>query len=117
MPSKLEVMMDQILKKKFNKRIHSGYDPEDVDQFFDGVITYLNEINISNNTFGNDVKLLKDEMNKLKEQIQQKNDVINTQNEQLDYYKRNGYEGARVSNELSHLREELANIKAEKPKK
>ncbi|MDR3330420.1 MAG: DivIVA domain-containing protein [Mycoplasmataceae bacterium] len=114
MPNKLEVMMDQILKKKFNKRIHSGYDPEDVDQFFDGVITYLEKSNLTTIELANEINSLKDEISKLKEQMQKKNDVIATQNEQLDYYKKNGYDNARVSSEVSHLREELAGLKTAK---
>ncbi|MDR0856894.1 MAG: DivIVA domain-containing protein [Mycoplasmataceae bacterium] len=35
---------DKILNKKFNKKIHSGYDPEDVDEFFDDVIKYINSV-------------------------------------------------------------------------
>jgi DivIVA domain-containing protein len=39
----------EILDKKFNKKIRSGYDPEDVDLFFDEVIKFLQEIHASTN--------------------------------------------------------------------
>ena len=33
-----------ILNKKFEPKIHAGYDPKDVDSYFDEVIEYLKEV-------------------------------------------------------------------------
>jgi DivIVA domain-containing protein len=111
MPNKLEVMMDEILQKKFGKRIHSGYDPEDVDHFFDYVITYLNEVNVNVNRLQEELKTQQGDVVKLKEQIEQKNNTINTLNSQIDYFRREGYDHQRHSNEIINLREEIANLK------
>jgi DivIVA domain-containing protein len=110
MPNKLEVMMNEILQKKFSKRIHSGYDPEDVDKFFDYIISYLNEVNINSNRLHEQLKSLEEDNRKLKEQIEQKNNSINTLNNQVDYYRREGYDHQRQSSEMSHMREKLAEL-------
>jgi DivIVA domain-containing protein len=110
MPNKLEVMMDEILRKKFSKRIHSGYDPEDVDKFFDYVISYLNEVNINSNGLYEELKNLQAENLKLKEQLEQKNNVINTLNNQIDYFRKEGYDNQRQSSELISMRAQLAEL-------
>jgi DivIVA domain-containing protein len=110
MPNKLEVMMNEILQKKFSKRIHSGYDPEDVDKFFDYIISYLDEVNINSNRLHEQLKSLEEDNRKLKEQIEQKNNSINTLNNQVDYYRREGYDHQRLSSEMSHMREKLTEL-------
>ena len=37
-------IVKEILEKKFKKSIFSGYDPFDVDHFFDQVIIYINDM-------------------------------------------------------------------------
>ena len=36
--------LEEILNKKFKSKIHSGYDPEDVDLFFDDIISYISKV-------------------------------------------------------------------------
>ena len=38
-------IVKEILEKKFKKSIFSGYDPFDVDNFFDRIIIYINDPN------------------------------------------------------------------------
>jgi DivIVA domain-containing protein len=37
-------IVKEILEKKFKKSIFSGYDPFDVDNFFDRMIIYINDL-------------------------------------------------------------------------
>ncbi|MDR0740077.1 MAG: DivIVA domain-containing protein [Mycoplasmataceae bacterium] len=117
MPNKIEVMMNEILNKKFSKRIHSGYDPEDVDKFFDYVIAYLREVNGSFNNLQDEFRVMKNEIRSLDEQLKQKNNTIVTLNGQIEYYRVNGYDNQRVSNEMATLRSEIVKLKNEKTNK
>jgi DivIVA domain-containing protein len=110
MPNKLQVMMDEILQKKFSKRIHSGYDPEDVDKFFDYVITYLNEVNINSARLFEKLKETENENRQLKEQLEQKNNSINALNGQIEYFRREGYDNQRQSSEMTYLRDKVAEL-------
>jgi DivIVA domain-containing protein len=114
MPNKIEVMMNEILNKKFSKRIHSGYDPEDVDKFFDYVNIYLQEVNGNFNNLQSELQTMQKEIHSLNEQLKQKNNTIITLNGQIDYYRANGYDNQRVSNEMANLRSEVAKLKNEK---
>ncbi|MDR2369751.1 MAG: DivIVA domain-containing protein [Mycoplasmataceae bacterium] len=110
MPNKLEVMMEEILQKKFSKRIHSGYDPEDVDNFFDYVISYLNDINIDSNRLYAELKNSQLENHRLKEQLQQKTSTIDALNGQIEYFHKEGYSNLRQSQEMLHVRNKLSEI-------
>ncbi|MDR1991745.1 MAG: DivIVA domain-containing protein [Mycoplasmataceae bacterium] len=111
MSNKLEVMMNEILNKKFRKRIHSGYDPEDVDVFFDYVIQYLKEMNRNVQLMQDESKNNQKEILKLKEELQQKNNTITTLDNQVNYFRKEGYDNQRLSNEVVKMREEIANWK------
>jgi DivIVA domain-containing protein len=110
MPNKLEVMMEEILAKKFSKRIHSGYDPEDVDKFFDYIISYLNEVNINSNRLFEELQKYQLDNRKLKGQLEQKNNTINTLNSQVEYFRKEGYDNQRHSSEMTHMREKIAEL-------
>lgn len=45
-----------ILNKRFKSKIHAGYDPEDVDMFFDEVINYIQEVKKLATNFTNELK-------------------------------------------------------------
>ncbi|MDR0674788.1 MAG: DivIVA domain-containing protein [Mycoplasmataceae bacterium] len=111
MSNKLEVMMNEILHKKFSKRIHSGYDPEDVDKFYDYIITYLKEVDSNCNRLYEELKKCQLENQDLKKQLEQKNNSINTLNNEINYLRKEGYDNQRQSNEMRHLREEIIKLK------
>ncbi|MDR1235082.1 MAG: DivIVA domain-containing protein [Mycoplasmataceae bacterium] len=117
MPNKLEVMMEEILNKKFGKRIHSGYDPEDVDAFFDYVISYLQDVNRDVSSLQNELKAKDGDVQKLKESLEQKNNTIATLNGQVEYYRANGYDYQRISSEMSSLRDIVNKKESEKKSK
>lgn len=65
--------VEYILNKKFKSKIHAGYDPDDVDSFFDEMITYIQDVKKLASNCNHEIKErekiiahLKDENSKLK---------------------------------------------------
>jgi DivIVA domain-containing protein len=109
MSNKLELKQKEILEKKFNKSIHSGYDPEDVDTFFDEVIDYLNEVNDITKKIYDENTRLNQEISKLHDEIERKDQLIQTNVQELDNLKAEGYSNKRTSDEIRQLREAIRN--------
>jgi DivIVA domain-containing protein len=111
MSNKLELKQKEILEKKFMKSIHAGYDAEDVDNFFDQVIKYLDEVNEVTKEIYNENSRLAQEIKKYQEEIERKNQTIQTNVQELDELKKEGYSNKRVSDQIRHLREEFQSKK------
>ena len=107
-------MREDILNKKFNKKIHSGYDPEDVDVFFDGVISYLNELNAQANTLLGQYHKVCDENKRLNAIIMEKDNRIRLLEHNINQYNLEGYSNQRTHQEMQSLRSELNELKKEK---
>ena len=100
----------EILEKKFKKSIFSGYDPFDVDQFFDKIITYLNDLLEIKVSLENEIELWKKKYCKL---IEQKNNLINQntilKNEIIEYQKE-GYGQKHLNRRIDKLEEKYNTI-------
>jgi DivIVA domain-containing protein len=107
MSNKLELKQKEILEKKFAKSIHAGYDAEDVDVFFDQVIKYLDEVNEITKEVYNQNSFLTQEIKRLQDEIERKNQIIQTNVQELEQLKKEGYSNKRVSDELRSLRDEV----------
>ena len=66
-----------ILNKKFEPKIHAGYDPKDVDSYFDEVIEYLKEVKklvdeelLSRKKIDEEISFLKSKINDLKDTLE-----------------------------------------------
>ena len=110
MTNKLDQMLDEILNKKFNKKIHAGYDPEDVDAFFDYVINYLKELNVEANKLFSKTNNSLDEIKKLNLVIYEKNKHIEMLQQQIDEYKQNGYDNQRLQQKLQSLEQKIESV-------
>lgn len=91
---------DLILNKKFNSKIHAGYDPVDVDTFYDEVIEYIKqvqqfqiELNKSKSSYEQEIVALKRENELLKES------KAKLQAE-LDELKKEGYSNIKIIEEV-----------------
>ena len=92
-----------ILNKKFEPKIHAGYDPKDVDSYFDEVIEYLKEVK----------KLVDEELlsrKKIDEEIsflRKKNDdlekVILAKEKQIQEYEEEGKTNVAILKRLDKL--------------
>lgn len=110
MTNKLDQMMHEILNKKFNKKIHSGYDPEDVDAFFDYVNNYLREINTQANNLLASLQNAQKERDALNIAVNEKNKTIERLQNEIDELKAEGYNNQRLSSELSELKKKIGKI-------
>jgi DivIVA domain-containing protein len=117
MSSSLKQKIHEILNKKFEKRIHSGYDPEDVDLFFDGVINYLNDVNTVVNDLDKTNKEFQEQVKKLNEQLEQKNQQIQLISEENRVLKAEGYGNQKQAADLRSLREQIQELQSKQNKK
>lgn len=102
---KLANKIEKILNKKFNRCIHSGYDPEDVDSFFDEVITFLQEVNVIADELSLTNQNLVNEIKQLKEQLSQKDQTIQTLTQEIITLKEEGYNNQRINSQVRKLEE------------
>ncbi|GHU30517.1 hypothetical protein FACS1894166_00310 [Bacilli bacterium] len=96
MANPIDEELKQILEKKFNKSIHAGYDPEDVDGFFDGVSRFIIKIRDA-------AQELKGNEAQLHEKIKQLNNQIETLNkgnlaltQEIETLRKDGYGSQRT---------------------
>jgi DivIVA domain-containing protein len=108
MPNHLELKMQEILDKKFEKTIHAGYSPEDVDLFFDQVIEFIKTTNADVNKIYNDYKKMQEEITSLKNIIHQKEQTIKTLSEANKLLHDEGYTNMRTMNEMSEMKKKMA---------
>ncbi|MDR3163740.1 MAG: DivIVA domain-containing protein [Mycoplasmataceae bacterium] len=104
---KLTSKMEEILNKKFNRRIHSGYDPEDVDSFFDSIIAFLQDVNTVVGELDTHNQNLLIEIKQLKEQLNQKDQTIQTLSQEINTLKSEGYSNQRIGSQLRKMSEDL----------
>ncbi|MDR0825776.1 MAG: DivIVA domain-containing protein [Mycoplasmataceae bacterium] len=70
MPNPIDEQLKLILDKKFNKSIHAGYDPEDVDAFFDEVSQFIIKIRDAAQDLKSNEKQLQERIKQLGNQIE-----------------------------------------------
>ena len=110
--------VDEILNKKFKSKIHSGYDPEDVDTFFDETIEYIKTVDEYRKSLDDIVNGYERKINLLISQIDDKEKMINTLQTKLDEMNKDGYSYKYIMNRLNKLEGQAqknnSNIKEEK---
>jgi len=84
--------VEEILNKQFKKSIFSGYDPLDVDEFFDQVCEYLKLNDKRVKEAESTAKELKDKNDSLTEQVKQLQQELSQCQTLIEEYKRNGYD-------------------------
>ena len=117
MSNTLKQKIHEILNKKFEKRIHSGYDPEDVDLFFDDVINYLNEVNAIVDDLDKSSKEYQEQIKKLNEQLEHKKQTIQLLSEENNILKREGYGNQKQASDIRSLHEQIKNLESKLEKK
>ena len=111
--------VEEILNKKFKSKIHSGYDPEDVDLFFDGLITYINNVNEYRKNMDNIVKNYEAKINKLRSDSIEKDKMIVALQSKVDQFIKEGYGNSYIINRIAKIESQFKknNQKNEKNKK
>lgn len=99
--------LEEILNKKFKSKIHSGYDPEDVDLFFDDIISYISKVNEYRKSMDGIVKNYEAKINKLKSDVIEKDKMINTLQSKVDGLVKEGYGNAYLMNRISKIESQV----------
>lgn len=103
-------ILKEILEKKFKKSIFSGYDPYDVDLFFDKTIAYINDLLEIKGSLENEIELWKKKYFKL---LEQKNILVNQNTilkNEISEYQKEGYGQKHLNNRIDKLEEKYKNI-------
>ena len=103
-------IVKEILEKKFKKSIFSGYDPYDVDLFFDKTILYIKDILEVNSSLENEIELWRKKYFKM---LEQKNNLDN-QNKilknEINEYQKEGYGQKHLNHRIDKLEEKSKTI-------
>jgi len=114
MSNKYKDLTREILEKKFIKKLQAGYDPLDVDEFFDKVINEIGNLVTSLEILeSNNNKLVKDIENFKKELISREK-IIETLNNELNDLKKDGYDSYRTSESIRKLKADVEEMKNKK---
>ncbi len=100
----------EILNKQFRQKIHAGYDPEDVDQFFDDVIAYIKKIETDYNQINEKLKDNQSIIDDLKKQINNKENIIASLKEELKHYQDEGYSNKILNDRVNTLENTIKTI-------
>ncbi len=103
-------IVKEILDKKFKKSIFSGYDPLDVDHFFDKTIAYINDLLKIKCSLESEIESWKIKYCKL---LEQKNGLI-TQNtilkNEISEYQKEGYGQKHLNKRMDKLEQKYKTI-------
>jgi len=92
--------VEEILNKQFKKSIFSGYDPLDVDEFFDQVIEFLKLNDKRVKEAESIAKELKEKNDSLIEQVKQLQQQLSQCETLIKEYKNNGYDNIIKKNQF-----------------
>lgn len=103
-------IVKEILKKKFKKSIFSGYDPFDVDNFFDRMIIYINDLLEIKSSLENEIESWK---KKYCELLEQKKNLVNQNTilkNEINEYQKEGYGQKHLNRRMDKLEEKCKTI-------
>lgn len=104
---------NKILNKKFNKSLYAGYDPVDVDSFFDEVINYINEVSDFDEKTKEQSSVIEKKYKELVEQNKQYKEEIQDLKTQVDKFIKEGYGQKHIMDQMTELRKEIKSLKQE----
>lgn len=92
-----------ILNKKFKTKVHAGYDPDDVDEFFDQTINYIKQVRELEKNYNTQLENLKKELTKANTSIENQQKMLNTIQSENDELKKEGYGNNVLSKKITDL--------------
>lgn len=112
--NKYTKVLDEILNKKFSKNLTSGYDPLEVDMFFDRICTFIIQIYQDNNDLNKKINEKTAEINELKKQISSNQERIKLLNHEIQSYVNDGYENQKMIKDISAIMQDIDFLKKSK---
>jgi DivIVA domain-containing protein len=109
MKDRIKEIQKEIVEKKFNKKTTAGYDPEDVDAFFDKIIDCMGEMENLTISLKAQNEELKEKNLKLEEEFKISSDEAMTLRHENNDLKKDGYANYRMSEEISRLKSKVKN--------
>ncbi|MDR0341061.1 MAG: DivIVA domain-containing protein [Mycoplasmataceae bacterium] len=109
MTNKIELLKKDILEKKFGKKLHAGYDPDEVDYFFDKVIEWLDKISAAFQSEKNNSANLMSKITVLEKELASKDDYIKLLKTENDELKKDGYQNYRRNAEFTEIKNSVSN--------
>ncbi len=102
-----EQIIKEILNKKFETKIHAGYDPDDVDMFFDKVINYVKEVNKLEQNVSTEISNLNKIIKENEKVLLDKDKVINALREENNLLKKEGYSNNVLAKKIAEIEEKI----------
>jgi uncharacterized phage infection (PIP) family protein YhgE len=106
----IEKKISELLNKKFEKSNSIGYDPLDVDKYFDEQIACLSKINDELQFLNKQVNERDEKINELKEQVIQLKNANEVSNKQIELLNKEGYGNRKIQQEHTALHEKIASL-------
>lgn len=91
---------EMILNKKFNSKIHAGYDPVDVDTFFDEVIEYIKQVQNFYLETKKSKSVYEQQINELNKTNKLLTETNNKLQSEIDELKKEGYSNIKIIEEV-----------------
>ncbi|WP_412032371.1 DivIVA domain-containing protein [Malacoplasma muris] len=106
--------LDEILNKKFSKNYSIGYDPLEVDMFFDKIRTFISKQYQKELEYQKIIQEKDKKIENLESKIDKSKQSIAVLNSEIKKYVDDGYQSQRMINQISDLRREIADLKNDK---
>jgi cell division septum initiation protein DivIVA len=103
----LNELQKLILDKRFEVSKNVGYEPEDVDQFFDDVKSYIKEVNDEVKSLFDKKEAMRNKLGEYEEKIRCLTSDIQSLTKDIEYYKNEGYGSFRSHEENSGIVKDL----------
>ncbi len=107
----------EILNKKFKSKIYSGYDPEDVDNFFDETIEYIKEVNEYRKSLDTIINSYENKINHLTSENKEKEKMINALQTKLEDLNKDGYTYRHMMDKVNRLEAQIQKGNSNKEEK
>ncbi|MEG2802374.1 MAG: hypothetical protein RR881_02180, partial [Malacoplasma sp.] len=91
--------------------MQAGYDPLEVDMFFDNIRNFIIKSNDLLFDLQNQLALKDKEISELKNENLIRNNLVTLLNSEIDSYKKDGYQSQKIVKDLSSLKEQVMELK------
>lgn len=106
-------MLDEILEKKFSKNPSVGYDPLEVDIFFDSIREFIGMQFFEYSKLLKEIERLNENIQELKKENQGKQQTIEMLTNENESYKKDGYQNQRIIKNYSELQKRVSDLETQ----
>lgn len=107
-------IFDELLNKKFNKNLTAGYDPLEVDMFFDKIRSFLVKQYKYVLENQKEIELRDKQIFELKQTCYERDEEIKTLKAEINSYKDDGYQSQKIIRQITDIKKEVEFLKDNK---